>query len=578
MPTVKQIRKPPAPKAEAKPARPVLYPEFMVQVARGEDAVTFERAKELLGWEDLPAKDTGAVPELYQLLKKYVRLNHNTKNREIVLPWLRTLKQVILRRHWRFNGEPIQIGTTGLVISGQHRLLAFIFAVLEWLDGPQKYYWREGPSQWGDTPPTLETVVEYGVDESDDVFKTINQGRPASTADILYRSDLFRDAKPRDRSTLAKMTDNATKLLWSRLGSAGKENAHAKSRTPGEVVDFLSRHGGMGGRLLQAVKHVFEENQKPKREAKVNSRTGKKVKDNSPPPPEPIGQYVRPGTAAGLLYLMASSKTDGDLYRDADPPREEVLNFDLWDRACEFWVELGAGASAMKEVRYAIGALYGVNGSNYVTPAEKEAVIAKAWGVYSEGHSPTREDLALRFKLLKDDDGNITGRTLIDPPGFGGIDCGTEPDKDGEEAEEESSGEATEVPEEELERRREQTRVEKEKKAKKDKALRDAVERKKAKAAAKNAPKEGDVEGLTEAGKKAQAEQIASQNESTSENGVMVADGVAGVCKRCKSQVEVKNGVLSPHIHLKKKVRCGGSGEKAASYLIPSGQPEVSRV
>lgn len=361
--------------------REVFYPNIVADVCVGETAITIDDAKELLGWEEAADGKT-YCKEIFALSKLKVVLTKNVTNRPIYTSVVQTLKQEILRKRWVLNGEPIIVGKTGLVLNGQHTLIALVLACLEWESDPEHWtdYW---PSS-----PTLEKIVVSGVDESDNTVNTMDTCKPRSLADVLYRSEYFSSLHSGERKVVAKMADYAIRLLWHRTGA--KFNAFAPIRTHAESLDFIARHP----KLLEAVRHVNEE-------------SGKE---------SCISTYTHPGYTAGLLYLMGCSSTDPGDYRASANPDESTLDWSQWDKACDFIVLLSAGGSETSAVKR-IMANSLEEGSLGV--AERWGIISNAWLAYSSGKAITEKSLALSY--LEDDNGY---RRLSDHPSVGGIDLG----------------------------------------------------------------------------------------------------------------------------------------------------------
>jgi hypothetical protein len=189
--------------------RKIVYPTPTTKLCIGDLAITVGQAKELLGWEEETDKNKfGAeyVRTLTKLYPKKVRCTNNVTNRPLYKSVLDSLKQEILRRKWHYNGEPVIIGRTGLVLNGQHTLLALILAALEVVERPDKWaeYWT--------TEPTLEKVIAFGVCEDDSVVNTMDTCKPRSLADVIYRSAYFADVAEKDRRIASRMASFAIKL------------------------------------------------------------------------------------------------------------------------------------------------------------------------------------------------------------------------------------------------------------------------------------------------------------------------------------------------------------------------------
>lgn len=87
-------------------------------------------------------------------------LTGNTKNRNVIKSYLKSLEHVLLSGEWRFNGEPIIIAATGRVLDGQHRLMACV-----------------------NTGIPIDTIIVRGVDE--EVFPTIDRGVTRTVGNVL---------------------------------------------------------------------------------------------------------------------------------------------------------------------------------------------------------------------------------------------------------------------------------------------------------------------------------------------------------------------------------------------------------
>lgn len=379
-------QKPTKKKEPIQQKRETLYPSIRTEMGC---PLTADTAKKLLGWQE--ETENVKFKSDFQLRlpasggKEGTKVccTNNIANRHLSMSVVALLKQEILRGNWQLNGEPIIVGSTGLILNGQHTLIALILAAMEWHDSQGK--WND---KWK-TEPTIDKLVVLGIEESDDVVNTLDTGRPRTLTDVIYRSEYFANVHPRDRIRLARMLDHAIRFTWSRTGAGS--DAFAPRRTHAESLDFLRRHQ----RLLEAVKHVYEEN--------GNTNT--------------VGKYLSPGYASGLLYLMASSKTseDGE-YSVAAQPSEDIIDFSLWEKACEFFVALAAGDAKLDAVRQSLSALIQEDGGSI---AERVAVLIKAWGLFVSSKRITTDNLALEY--TRNEDGIPI---LTDSPSVGGIDLG----------------------------------------------------------------------------------------------------------------------------------------------------------
>lgn len=378
MPSVKPKK---GKKQTAAPKRKVTYEKVTAKLCIADKSLTADQAKEMLGWEEETEKvKFGEEYLLKDMRGKKVRCHYNVTNRPIYKTVLETLKQEILRQRWQFNGESIIIGRTALDLNGQHRLIALVLAVQEWEDNKEK--WENWKSE-----PAIEVLVVFGVDESDKVVNTMDTCKPRSLADVIYRSAYFAHMPKRERIKVSRMADYAVRILWYRVGAG--LNAFAPRRTHAESLAFIESHP----KLLQCVSHIYEEDA-----------------DGG------ISKYLSPGYASGMLYLMGSSTTDPEDYRQANTPREALLDWAMWERASEFWVLLAGGAKELEAVQLSLASILDDEGGSV---AERCALTAKAWARFAEGKSVAPKHLQLEYNI--DDDGI---RTLAECPVVGGIDYG----------------------------------------------------------------------------------------------------------------------------------------------------------
>lgn len=416
----------------------VIYPVKRVDMCYsgegGVGPITCSQAKQMLGWETEEeyalriceglgekeaekAKAKAKFGDDYLLtdqLGQKVRCHLNDHNRPFTDAWARTLAQDILNGNWRFNMENIIIGKYGHVLSGQHRLVGLVLAGQIWADEKYRYHWEE---LWPEEP-VIESCVAFGADETQEYTRTLDNVKPRTLTDVVYSMGLFKDKKLKttDQVKLSKMLDHAVRFLWHRTGASA--NAFAPRRTHSESLDFIERHK----KLLSAVRHIYEEY--------IADWQGR-------------GKLFSPGYASGLLYLMGSSSSDLDIYRNADPPSEKQLKWDNWERACEFWTIVHQiDNNNLKAVREAIGYLQDADTLRGGTWQEKTAIVVKAWKLFVQKYDVTRKDLKLSYE--KDGDGKPI--RLDECPTVGGIDIGDpdalEVDSDAPAAEAEAEQEA----------------------------------------------------------------------------------------------------------------------------------------
>jgi hypothetical protein len=418
----------PAPAATKKggvkiPERPVIYPEPEAIFRVGENAITAEEMKEILGWtEDVKlAKSKGVLDPTFtrtvskkkaakaegeegsegseggeeEESKVNVYCLNNTMNRPFKKGVAEQYKQDMLNKRFKLNGEGIIVGKTGQMLSGQHRGIALVLADLEAREG------KNAENRWKEIWPngvTLETLLVTGVDESIETVQTFDTVAPRTFADALYcRPDLFRKLRAPAREELAKMLDRTVRMMWHR---GRRDDAFTPRRTHAEGMDYLDRHP----KIIDAAKEIYEIG---------------KLDEWRP--------YFSPGYAAAFFYLMAGSgpKTEWEGYHNANPPHEKgIINFDLWGKAKEFWTHFrdAPAEDPLKELLKSINEK--AEGPISGTIEWVEAAIVKAWLVFKEGDTYVNapgEENSIYPKFGKNKAGYLK---LAEMPLIGGIDMG----------------------------------------------------------------------------------------------------------------------------------------------------------
>lgn len=380
-----------APKAEA---REVLYDTPSVHIAAGDDALDTPAAKELLGWEETDDKEAAIIKDRNG---KWIYCRNNVKNRPLTMGNVDMLIQEILRKRWQLNGENLIVGKTGLLLNGQHTLIALVLAEQdrenEFKEYPEDAR-KEYRKNWAN-PITIDKSVFYGVEETDSVVNTMDTCKPRSLWEVICLSPYFASMKLGDRKTASKICEHAVRMIWHRTGAG---NAFNLRKTHAESLNFIERHQT----LLKCVRHIFEEDGGADRK---------------------IAKYISPGYAAGLMYLMACSTTEGEKYHASNSPSEKHLDFAMFDKASEFWLFLADGSPEFKPLRDAIAGLANPVTGTGGTMAEKVAVLIKAWGHYLAGDGFTAKRLELKY--APNDNGD---NVLAEWPETGGIDKGPNPD------------------------------------------------------------------------------------------------------------------------------------------------------
>lgn len=431
-PLASAIPPPEAPVAVPLKDRQVIYPTPTTEIFYGANAMTVEKAKEILGWVEEGEAKFGTDSLLTDRNGRKIRCLHNADNRPFYEGDCEKLIQEHMNKRWKLNGEALIISRTGRVLSGQHRGISLILGEQDRTSEKKKERWLEA----GHTEPlTMETFVNYGISDDDAVINTVDTGKTRTLTDVLYRSHHFQDLKPSARKTVARVTDHAVRQLWNRTGA--RNDPFAPKRTHAEAMDFIDRHP----HIVKAVKHIVQEYGDGDRR-KVNAA------------------FMSPGYAAALLYLMAATKTDGSVYRGEHPRSEKSIDLSLWDKACEFWMLLASANPALLEIRHAIARLVDAeDGSGGANLAERIGTLVKAWPFFAMDEKFTEKDLHLESR--PDDDGI---RRLVEHPVLEGLDVG---DQDAESADPDAPTadqmDQLAASPEELARRAEQVRLDTEK-------------------------------------------------------------------------------------------------------------------
>lgn len=377
------------PRAKSKAnTRKILYPKLEVKLFTGKNGFSSQQAKDLLGWveatENLPLNDVDTILDAHG---KKVHLANDVTNRPLSNSLVATYKQEIIHKHWQFNGEPIIIGKTGLVLNGQHQMVALVLAAQEWDDKAGQLN-----SLWS-TEPVIDKLIVLGVSEEDSVVNTMDTCKPRTLADVIYRSEYFATVPATTRKIVSRMLDYGIRMLWDRTGAA--LIAYSPRRTHAESLDFLTRHN----RLLEATKIIYKEDGTKRR----------------------IGKFISPGAAVGLFYLMAASRTVSDRddkkgYADVVPPSESLVDFSMWNKTVEFWSKFAGGSVKFSKLNEKFANMLSEDGLSLL---ERASLIIKAWNRFSTNKTVTEDSLELEYVL--DEDGV---KHLTNIPTVGGIDVG----------------------------------------------------------------------------------------------------------------------------------------------------------
>lgn len=419
----KPIEELPVPQAEDAP-RPIIYPKVETDICELETAITAETMKQILGWESEDEYAARLIHETPSLTREEcrfedgdfyldwfgnkIRMWNNNHNRPLTRARGLEYAQTILNREWAgpitipgetINGEPFIISRTGNVISGQHRGFGLIIAWQRWSSEKEKYRWMEKwPKDQFPDGPVLETLLVTGISDSVKVLQTIDNVLARSLTDVIYVAGVFANETPPksrvEQRECSRMLDYCISLLWERTGA--NKDTTATYQTHGASSNFLARHP----KILDCIRHLFDEN-------KNRGISAAKLS---------------PGQCAAMLYMMASAESDGDSYRNADPPMEKLLEWGLWDEAKQFWIEFASGAEGSRghEIRKAVLWLAdedepGKSGRLI----EKMCVLAKAWACWQSSEVTFEEINPEAMYQIKDGVNH-----LVEFPDFGGIDTG----------------------------------------------------------------------------------------------------------------------------------------------------------
>lgn len=369
-PTEKQLERK---VVEKETTQKVLYPDIEVcgiKIPRDRMVIKVERAKEILGWQEETASvKFGADFDILDYYGNKIRLTRNKGNRNWTEGWSKQLGQVVLSGHWRLNGETIIIGCFGSSLSAQHRLIGLVIAHQMWSsDTEEGKHWRRiCPDE-----PCLLSLWVTGIDESFDTVRTLDNVRPRTYADVLFCDHgFFNDLSDSKRQVVATVAQRVVKFLWERTGM--EDDPFTPKLTIPEGMDFLTNHQ----HVKESLRHIWDENE-----------------DNR------IGDIIGLGNAVMALYMMGCSATTVEQakeYLEAKTRSERNLDFSRWDKACEFWVGLGAGSPDFAPVHEALAALHHPDTGEGATNVEKLLVIQRAWDLFVSGKT-------LAFLELSDDD------------------------------------------------------------------------------------------------------------------------------------------------------------------------------
>lgn len=397
MPPTGKASASPKPK-KAKPAAeaPIIEPLREVR-AVGDNAITVEYAKQLLGWTEESTPGEFGEEFLLEHADKKIRCIRNMTNRPLTLNKVGELTQTILKRRWKYNGEPIIVGAQGTLLNGQHSLISLIMADHR-RGGEEKDHWK---SYWKPSEPTvIDKLIVFGVEESDDIINTMDTCKPRSLEDVLSRSKYFKSMGKGQKRLATKAMSHAVRLIWYRTGA--KLDAFAPYPSVDELLSFLERHP----RLDKMVKHVLSEDSAGK-----------------------LSKYIPTGWLSGMMYLAACSGSERKIYLEQSRV-EKALDLERWNKAEQFVIALGTGDTA-SNFRDSIAETYNASIGMGGTRDERLNVLVKYWRQFFAEEAPSRAIL----EYLTDSEGK---RRISALEVLGGIDIGSphNPETDDEEDEE----------------------------------------------------------------------------------------------------------------------------------------------
>jgi hypothetical protein len=379
-------------KAVTKPKKQIMYPELDIRVFsskkqpgwEGCTPMTAEIAKELLGWKVQKDGEDWKEFLTYDKTGRKIRCSNNANNRPFYEQLAEDWMLEILRNEWSLTGETIIIDKLGAVKDGQHRLFGLVWANEIWeLDSKKPVPEQKWQEHWK-SPPTIDCIVVLGIDESEDVANKMNTGRRRNETDALYRSAWLSGMSQAKRKDMAKSLGHAVKYLWHRTEQSS--HSMAPRRPHSELFKFIEAHN----KLVTCVEFIL-----------TKSR-GDKLK-----------QFIQPGYASCLLYLMAAAASLPEMY--AEHYSEKGIDFKFWEQAQMFWTDLidnGPITEPLREVLIDIP----VEATGAYNRDMRCGLIIKAWNMYIDTGEIT-SDLHLAATP------NSFGQPVIsETPKIGGID------------------------------------------------------------------------------------------------------------------------------------------------------------
>lgn len=359
--------------------------EFM-----GQKSFSVQQAMDYLGWTQL-GDVKGRM--LQDVKGNSIQLYNNRGNRPIDEGWVKTLAQIILNKQWEMNWQPILISKYGNVVSGQHRMIALVFAEQMRTDPKQAAHWKE--VGWT-KPVTIDVLLIEGTEEGGNFTRTVDYTRPRSDSDILYcdRDFFTKNQGSKERELLCRVAGNAIRFLWDRTGR--NKATYSSKFTPTELVDWFRSHPS----LEDVVKTVESNNTASKGN---------------------LAYFLPLGKMSAMTYLMAASTSDPDAYdhtekslaldqklSTGDTGRKGEIFETVLERACGFINNINSKTDrtiALErwiEKRHQEAVAAGV--TTGITEDEKLCAVAKAWNRFL--HLQSSEKLTVgevKLKYVLDD-------------------------------------------------------------------------------------------------------------------------------------------------------------------------------
>ena len=214
----------------------VVFPELKAELRCSTSEagpLTFEEAKELIGWTEQPAdSDDFSLRDVYS---NKIKLSNNPTNRALKLPIAKRYALEFLRKVWHLNLETIVFGKSGEVRDGQHRIVGFILAEQQRSINPKK---------WGSGELTMEVLLGFGVSDDKETADSFDKGQSRSLDDVIYRHEDFEDnVSDNDQKKIARVLSGALRLVWLRCG--GQTVSSAPHFPHSEALAFYKEHPGI---------------------------------------------------------------------------------------------------------------------------------------------------------------------------------------------------------------------------------------------------------------------------------------------------------------------------------------------